>query len=168
MSTVPASRPAVKPAAARTPRAPRQRRPHVREVQCSPAARGTGADLFVQLWQDGKLFHYWLTRIPSDFGVAVRFEQGRANPERTEMQAESYAACVEPDRASCECPGHLRHGTVCKHIWAVRELLARGELAPRCPDPDELGEPCGQCFPDEPPYAAGASYKPGPDSDIPF
>ncbi len=44
----------------------------------------------------------------------------------------NYDVVISPDGFdSCECLGHLRHGhkTVCRHVAAVRCLIAKGKIA---------------------------------------
>jgi hypothetical protein len=139
---------------ARPPVKPRQ---HVREVKCEPAVRGTGADYFVHVWQDGKFFTYWLRRLATDYGVGFRFEQGGANPALSEMQLEVYNVCVDGEHGSCECPGHRRWGVECRHLWALRELLGRGDIPSVRPDHPSTDDP------------ALTAYKPaGHDHGLPF
>jgi hypothetical protein len=64
------------------------------------------------------------------------------------MQADAYDVCVEFDGHQCDCPGHQAHGH-CKHVDALKILIERGTLARPMPDPDTLGDPCGQQFPDD-------------------
>lgn len=104
------------------------RKPPVRTVECGPAPLGAAADYHVVIRTDGAWSGYWLRRLASAFGVAYEFTQGNTNAPRGEYQAESYDVCVEADADHCGCPGHERHGH-CKHAWALRTLLGRGELA---------------------------------------
>jgi hypothetical protein len=43
---------------------------------------------------------------------------------------ETYHVCLDGDRATCECKGHLAHGhrTVCKHVTCTRKLIEQGKL----------------------------------------
>jgi hypothetical protein len=45
----------------------------------------------------------------------------------SDPEAESY--CVNLSLSTCECKGHLRHGTACKHLTACRSLWERGCLS---------------------------------------
>jgi hypothetical protein len=71
------------------------------------------------------------------------------------LVADAYDVLLENEQdASCTCPGHERWGH-CKHRDAIRALHAAGNLPlppVAVPDPDELGEPRGQQFPDDPPF----------------
>jgi hypothetical protein len=66
--------------------------------------------------------HYWLKPLPADFGRAFRLEKFGTG--------ESYDVLLDGDRSTCECMGHLRWQTWCKHIVALRQLEAAGKLPP--------------------------------------
>lgn len=63
------------------------------------------------------------------------------------------------DLSSCDCPDHTycpERPQGCKHQKSIRKLIAEGKIPAALdevsvPDPDSLGEPCGQCFPDDVP-----------------
>jgi hypothetical protein len=66
---------------------------------------------------------YRCTRLDCD---DLAFELTKLHCEGSDPESESYA--VNLSMSSCECKGHLRHGTACKHITACRSLWER-----RCP-----------------------------------
>jgi hypothetical protein len=66
--------------------------------------------------------HYWLRPLPADFGRAFRLEKFGTG--------ETYDVLLDGDRSTCECMGHLRWQTWCKHIVALRQLEAAGKLPP--------------------------------------
>jgi hypothetical protein len=70
--------------------------------------------------------HYFVSRLPADFGKALRWEKFAADG------GEVYEANVGSDTESaiCGCLGHLKNGhkTVCKHVAGSRALLSSGWL----------------------------------------
>jgi hypothetical protein len=72
----------------------------------------------------------------------------------TDREAGNYDVLIDPaGHDACECRGYLRHGR-CKHLDAVRDLLADGALNPDCPTcagngyiptADLSAEPCLLC-----------------------
>lgn len=71
--------------------------------------------------------NYHLGELPADFGRAFELRKFVA------AGGEVYHVNLGggPGNAdACECLGHLRHGrrTVCKHVAAVKALLAAGRL----------------------------------------
>lgn len=152
-------------------RAPVKSRPSaVTKVDCDRAGKGTGAEWFVNIWQGTKYSTYWLLPLVSDFGLAYQFQASRTRPAGA-MQLDAYDVLIEVDGDSCTCPGHLRWGA-CKHVAALKLLIERGTLGRPVPDPDTLGAPCGQQFPEEwepPTEEELLEYKPaGHDHGIPF
>jgi hypothetical protein len=111
MSTVPSLRSRVKPS----------RKPETRSLRLTTI--GTADVLWLTV---GKLTTaYKLTRLPSDFGAAYRLDKAIQG----DGQEESYDVCLlEGGRSSCECKGHLRHKTECKHIAALALLVKQGRL----------------------------------------
>jgi hypothetical protein len=105
-----------------------------RQVECEPAGHGTGADYLVRIWQDGKLHTYWLRRLATDYGVGFQFQQSMSNPLPTGLQLEAYDVLSDGEHGSCECPGHLRWSVECRHLWALRELIRRGDIPAVRPD----------------------------------
>src|SRR5262249_42927682 len=103
-------------------RPPRQRKPAERRVECYPGGVGTAAQYQVIVWTGDEWSSYWLNRIPSDFGTCYEFAQSRTNPKLTGYQSDTYAVCLDGECSSCECPGFLRWGTECKHLFALRTL----------------------------------------------
>jgi hypothetical protein len=99
----------------------------VTRVDCDKSLKGTG-ELFVNVWQSDKRSTYFVLPLPSDFGLALRFECSRTEAA-SEMQADHYDVLLEVDGASCECPGFLRWGKECKHLQAARLLAAKGVLS---------------------------------------
>lgn len=166
MSESTRSRAPVKPLHPNTPGRPRPRS-EVTDVDCSRAVKGTGALYFLNVWQGTRYSTYWLLPLVCPDGIAFQFQVGYREKPPQGMQADTYDVAIFFDGETCTCPGFGRFSR-CKHLAALRTLVERGQFAP---DPDDLGEPCGQCFPDEPGPSesfAGAGYKPGPNSDLPF
>jgi hypothetical protein len=68
---------------------------------------------------------YYLTPVPSDWGVAYRLDKMGDEEAR-------YHVLLDPLAegglfASCECKGHLRWG-YCRHVHGLLLLRERGEL----------------------------------------
>jgi hypothetical protein len=104
-----------------TPTAPaRQRKPRIaRTLRYFDGTPG-----LLELTVGGVVQDYYLTEIAADWGRA--FEVRKPLPEGT-----VYHVHLDADMGdTCDCPGHLRwgHRTVCKHLSAVRALLAQGRL----------------------------------------
>ena len=69
-----------------------------------------------------KTFAYMLEEVVCDFGRGFSLDK---------MDGEApYSVHLDSTGDSCTCLGHLRHGhkTVCKHIGAVKTLIANGRL----------------------------------------
>lgn len=129
----------------------------VTDVEVLPATKGTGADYLLYIHQGGKFSMYWLRKLVSQFGLAFEFRQS-SGAKIGPNQKESYDVCIEPEGDTCDCIAHARFGR-CKHVAALRLALDKGLMGDLwhigesiAPDPDTLGEPCGQCFPEEPPF----------------
>jgi hypothetical protein len=147
MCTVRSARPPVKP-----------RPSEVTDVDLSPAGKGTGALYFLNVWQGSKLSSYWLLPLTCPDGVAFQFQASRTKPAG-EMQADAYDVGLFLDGSeSCDCVGHERWGH-CKHVGALRMLIARGKL-PAVPHGDRC--PCSEC-------ERLVAYRPaGHDHGLPF
>jgi hypothetical protein len=65
---------------------------------------------------------YWLRPLPSDFGRAYRLTKF------LHQDGESYDLLLDGPRSTCECLGHLRWQTPCKHLQALLQLDAAGRL----------------------------------------
>jgi len=74
--------------------------------------------------QSGKqISSYWVQRLESDFGQAYRLE--KANGPSGGFDAGPYDVLLnDEDHHSCDCIGHLRWGTYCRHICAMLQLRA--------------------------------------------
>jgi hypothetical protein len=73
-----------------------------------------------------KSTHYYLSRVPSDFGIAYRLEKFGIEG------ADVYNVLLAADgNHVCECLGHLKHGhkTRCKHVASLLALRAAGRLS---------------------------------------
>jgi hypothetical protein len=68
---------------------------------------------------------YRCTRIEGCDDLAYQLD--KLHCQGSDPEAESY--CVNLSASSCECKGHLRHGTACKHLTGVRSLFERGCLS---------------------------------------
>jgi hypothetical protein len=66
--------------------------------------------------------YYFLRGLPSDYGEAFRLEKF------SHQGGEVYDVNLCPDGDHCDCKGHLRWGTSCKHIGALRTLKEAGKL----------------------------------------
>src|SRR6516162_5556833 len=71
---------------------------------------------------------YWLRPLPSDFGRAYRLTKF------LHQGGECYDVLLDGDKSTCECLGHLRWQTPCKHLQALLHLDAAGRL-PTPPKP---------------------------------
>jgi hypothetical protein len=86
---------------------------------------------------------YRLEAIPSDFGMAYQLskaDQGDGSPE-------TYHVCLlQGGRSTCECKGHLRHQTECKHIASLWQLVKQGQLDAPKAEPKPAPKPwCERC-----------------------
>jgi hypothetical protein len=84
-------------------------------------------------------FGYYVTAIPSDFGVAYRLDKFQDQIEEDEPA--SYEVCIDPTdpvhgEHHCPCKGQQRwgHRHPCKHIRSLLKLHAAG-LLPKAPSP---------------------------------
>ncbi len=124
-------------------RKPRQRGLHERSVKVLIRPSAGQPDFFVRITQDSEPAHYWVSALASDFGRAFRLE--KPGSEGTDVYDVCLDECASAD--SCTCKGNT-YGGYCKHLDAVRALLAAGDV------------------PDDPKLTA---YKPaGHDNGIPF
>jgi hypothetical protein len=67
---------------------------------------------------------------------------------------DAYDVLLEVEGDTCTCPLHT-YGGFCKHVDVLRALHTQGKLPlppVRVPDEADLPEPCGQQFPDDPPF----------------
>jgi hypothetical protein len=74
---------------------------------------------------------YWCERIPSDFGIAVRFR-------KIGDLGEEYTVLIEGKNSSCGCQGFCRWNH-CKHVTAAIQMLEQGHLKP-APRPEHAHE----------------------------
>jgi len=80
----------------------------------------------IRITQDGKAAHYWVALQASAWGLAFSVE--RAGEEVEDGAEGTYDVLLENEQdSSCSCPGHTYHGH-CKHVEALRALLAAGKL----------------------------------------
>jgi hypothetical protein len=81
---------------------------------------------------------YRLEVIPSDFGTAYRLSKA----DNGQGEPEVYNVCLQDaGRSTCECKGHLRWRTECKHIAALWQLSKRGLLPVPAVKPQPAEEP---------------------------
>jgi hypothetical protein len=70
----------------------------------------------------GQSADYLVRRVPSQIGGAgfayVRLGEVEEGTGR-------YHVLLHGPDTSCECRGHLRHGTECKHLFGARVLVQR-------------------------------------------
>jgi len=78
--------------------------------------------------QGKRSFLYWLSLEPSDWGTAFRLEKFRFQ-EGGDREETEYHVLLSADGNHCTCKGHVAHGH-CKHVRAVLELQATGQLYP--------------------------------------
>jgi hypothetical protein len=102
---------------------PRQRKPRPkpeRRYHITPEPWGERVLTIVV----GKLVRcYYLSAVPSDFGRGFRLEKLGIDGGNV------YHLHLGHDGTKmCECRGHLRWGTDCKHILTVLDLIADGQL----------------------------------------
>lgn len=62
---------------------------------------------------------YWLTTIPSDFGLAFQLVKGD--------ESETYHVNLNGEQSTCECKGFLKWGH-CKHVEGLQALRKAGCL----------------------------------------
>ena len=67
---------------------------------------------------------YTVRQLKTDFGTGFRLEK-HGDPVE-DGGGLVYDVLLDGERATCECLGHLRYGTECKHIWAMRQVMERG------------------------------------------
>jgi hypothetical protein len=119
MFTLTAPSPPVK---ANRPRKPPVRRPHERSVKVIITPCPGQPLTLIRSTQDGEVAHYWVSPLPSDWGLAYRLEKAGEEGDDT------YDVLLENEQdASCTCPGHTYHG-YCKNVDALRALLAESKL----------------------------------------
>jgi hypothetical protein len=75
--------------------------------------------------------HYFLKAVPCEIG-GLGYEVQHLEVDG----GECYSGHIDGERSSCSCPGGVFNGR-CKHIDALRSLLAAGKLppAPAMPEP---------------------------------
>jgi hypothetical protein len=99
-----------------------------------------GLPLLVMITDErGRESDYWVSQLPSAWGVAARFQK-MWDGARQDFADECYEAVVDPVEHfdSCECMGHLRHGD-CRHQKALRLAIDQGLLKPS-PRPEQACE----------------------------
>lgn len=77
---------------------------------------------YLRIVKDGKTYLYHLASLDSDWGTAFRL---------TELAEESdvYDVMLDgPEGTTCECLGFLRWRKPCKHLKALRALVADGRI----------------------------------------
>jgi hypothetical protein len=99
-----------------------------------------GAPVLVNITDAHGQSDYWVDRLPSDWGVAARFRKiwcGRAS----DFDSAVYDVLLDTRcwLHTCECQGHLRHGTDCRHIRAAVKLFDAGLLV-QPPRPEHAPE----------------------------
>jgi hypothetical protein len=98
-----------------------------------------GAPALLEITSGKLMVGYWLSVIPSDFGVGFQLKKCAGDG------AETYHVNVSHDHLSdsCDCIGHERHRH-CKHSDAVRVLIQQGKLPapPAPPASDFVAEFC--------------------------
>ncbi len=97
------------------------RKPQPRSVALLVPLMDTGKNAVVRITAGKLAVTYFLDRIPSDWGEAFAFT-------KTAGGEQPYHVNLNADAPSCDCPGHLRWGTSCKHIGAIKVLKAQGKL----------------------------------------
>ena len=70
---------------------------------------------------------YAVAELACDEGRSIHLQKLDA---ATDPEAKSYSLNVARDgrTATCECRGFLRHGTPCKHILSLLDLITNGTL----------------------------------------
>jgi hypothetical protein len=99
-----------------------------RTARVTPEVNGSRLlTLFVQKSANRtEAFHYFLSTIDAEFGRGYRLE--KVEGEREDGEPSEYAVLLDGICSSCECKGHLRHGTACKHISALQALQNAGRI----------------------------------------
>jgi hypothetical protein len=103
------------------PRKPARVKPAV-EAMLTPLPASQPGYYVLDIDRGAEASHYWLKCLPADFGRAFRLEKFGTG--------ETYDVLLDGERSTCECLGHLRWQTWCKHIVALRQLEAAGKLPP--------------------------------------
>lgn len=83
--------------------------------------------LAVEGKRKGDEAEYLVTEFPTTWGRGFQLQKVSGG---TDAEAEGYSVLCSkdgPQADSCECRGSLRHGH-CKHVAAVRTLIANGWL----------------------------------------
>jgi hypothetical protein len=111
------------------------------ELEISFASACPGLPLLCMITDArGRQSDYWVSFLPSAWGVAARFQKGWDGAE-SDFADECYETIVDPAEHfdSCECMGHLRHGD-CRHQKALRIAVDQGILkfSPRPEHADEI------------------------------
>lgn len=73
-----------------------------------------------------KTTYYFLRHTKCDWD-ANGWRLSKIYPEPTEDDKE-YHVLLSKEGSSCDCKGHLSHGTSCKHISSLWTLMQEGQL----------------------------------------
>jgi hypothetical protein len=120
MCTITTASPARKPGS----RKPRPKPTRTYDLLLPPSANGMPGFLRITMTDGNRVLpvDYFLSRLPSDFGTAFRLQKILG-------EHDAYDVLLGPDGLfSCECKGHLRHGTACKHAATLADLRREGKL----------------------------------------
>ena len=93
-----------------------------RRITLEQPADNQGRNAIVQITVGKEVDHYFVSRIPSDFGTGFLVEQCNFD-----SKDKVYHVNLDGQRSTCDCPGHLHHGH-CKHVDGTAALVRMGKL----------------------------------------
>jgi hypothetical protein len=112
---------------------PSQVRKQNRTVSLSPAVAGSPFRILtisIVRPRSFEVFQYWLSSVPSDFGIAYKLEKFAAIQKEGEPNVYHINIDLAGGNHTCECKGHLQwsHRTVCKHAASLLALINAGKI----------------------------------------
>jgi hypothetical protein len=112
-----------------TARKPRQQKSKPRSVRLGTAPWGNNPG-HVTITAGKLVTDYFLWPLASQLGgTAFRLEKFTTQRDQEKDEPDHYDVLLAADgKHRCECRGHLRWQTACKHIDALLTLRAKGQL----------------------------------------
>jgi hypothetical protein len=97
-----------------------------RTIRLLARVPGMPAGMF-SITEAGKTDRYFFSERPADFGRGFKVEKWS---EAVRAVVQEYHVCLDGERSSCGCKGHLRwgHRTVCRHVPGLAALAEHGKL----------------------------------------
>jgi hypothetical protein len=97
-----------------------------RTIRLLARVPGMVAGMF-SITEAGTTDRYFFSERPADFSRGFLVEKWS---EAVRAVVQEYHVCLDGDRSTCECKGHLRwgHRTVCRHVAGLVALAAAGKV----------------------------------------